>query len=916
MGTWLKRIIGAVVLFVVVAVASIWLLFAAPLFSDMRRGLVEQVLSDQIGRTLLVNDDVSVALGRITSIYVGGVVIPSQTFPDTALAELKLLELELDVAALANGRLQFDNLVVEGLQTNLLTAADGTTSWSTKRPRTKTPPESAEAEPSREPQEMEVTPATNTEPNSGILAFLSDKNVTFTSIGLKVDDKVSGFSFVFDLESLALDQVDGEQRTTVSGMGFVNGQSFGIEGDYPRGAPFTTRASFGEMTASFDGEPLDEAQGGGFQAALQMDTGEFGDFLDVLGLERVLEGNGQFHAEIVSQDVLKVDTFSTSISLEEGQQLTAEGSVEDLYTVQGVDMVFDARLFPEGQPPEAAKKIQDLKFTALEMHLVGAPSSFKFEKLLFETNAFDQGLDVIGPASIERVRRMPDGRLAMLGLTLQAGPIENPILVAQGEILDLLQLEDVTFEGTLNGPVNLLLPDVDAQFVDQFGGIKADFSLSNEGGPVSLNKLNATSYGTDLWAMDLALSVSELKGLSGLDFDIDLDLGDGATFLTALELEPVETGALSISAETTRQADAFQASVVFEAGSSQIQTALDASFPGSGTVVRGGLTSERLDLNDLKNLTAALNQLKSLVGGNRPKTDSETQPLVLSDDDDPAVQPLVLPEKKGKPADLLDVQRMLAEADVEVAIEFKEIVGQKGVTAVTSDLTAKDGVVDAGPLQISYGGGNFSLRAVVDLLESPDWVSLSGSTSGWEFGEILDELGIGIDAYGRLSGDFNVAGSLASGKAFLNSMQGKAALSMSQGYISTSLLELAGLGIFPWLFSEELRQGYTDITCVVAPVRIDAGRVYSESIVIETGSVQLVAKGQVDWANDTIALRAEPRRVGKPLSRSAWPIEVNGQLSAPKFKLDVGGSRQSVSGSADEMPAQRQPCVPDLQQLQ
>ncbi len=104
MGTWLKRIIGAVVLFVVVAVASIWLLFAAPLFSDMRRGLVEQVLSDQIGRTLLVNDDVSVALGRITSIYVGGVVIPSQTFPDTALAELKLLELELDVAALANGR--------------------------------------------------------------------------------------------------------------------------------------------------------------------------------------------------------------------------------------------------------------------------------------------------------------------------------------------------------------------------------------------------------------------------------------------------------------------------------------------------------------------------------------------------------------------------------------------------------------------------------------------------------------------------------------------------------------------------------------------------------------------------------------------------------------------------------------------
>ena len=191
-----------------------------------------------------------------------------------------------------------------------------------------------------------------------------------------------------------------------------------------------------------------------------------------------------------------------------------------------------------------------------------------------------------------------------------------------------------------------------------------------------------------------------------------------------------------------------------------------------------------------------------------------------------------------------------------------------------------------------------------------------GSTSGWEFGEILDELGIGIDAYGLLSGEFNVSGSTASGRAFINSMRGNASLSMSQGYISTSLLELAGLGIFPWLFSEELRQGYTDITCVVAPVNIEAGRVSTNSIVIETASVQLVARGQVDWVNDTIAIRAEPRRVGKPLSRSAWPFDVTGQLSSPKFKLDVGGSRSKAPKGADAMPVDRQPCVPDINQLQ
>ena len=82
---------------------------------------------------------------------------------------------------------------------------------------------------------------------------------------------------------------------------------------------------------------------------------------------------------------------------------------------------------------------------------------------------------------------------------------------------------------------------------------------------------------------------------------------------------------------------------------------------------------------------------------------------------------------------------------------------------------------------------------------------------------------------------------------------------------------------------------------------------------IETGSVQLVAGGQVNWVQDSINVRAEPRRVGKPLARSAWPFDVTGKLSEPKFKLDVGGSR---SRRADEMPANRKPCVPDIYQLQ
>ena len=89
-----------------------------------------------------------------------------------------------------------------------------------------------------------------------------------------------------------------------------------------------------------------------------------------------------------------------------------------------------------------------------------------------------------------------------------------------------------------------------------------------------------------------------------------------------------------------------------------------------------------------------------------------------------------------------------------------------------------------------------------------------------------------------------------------------------------------------------------------------------DSVVAETRSVQMVVRGMVDWVRDAISIRAEPRRVGKPLARSAWPFEVQGKLSDPKFKLDIGGSRHHRADGADEMPETRKPCTPDIAQLE
>jgi len=430
-----------------------------------------------------------------------------------------------------------------------------------------------------------------------------------------------------------------------------------------------------------------------------------------------------------------------------------------------------------------------------------------------------------------------------------------------------------------------------------------------------------------------------VTSLEDLTFSLDLDVADGAVFLAALDLEPVDVGAVEFTASARGQEDEFSTTASIAIGDSRLSTELDTVIADGNSVVRGAVTSKRLRIEDLQAGAASTRQIASLsrkadqqgkVTRDTPSTGEDgkiEEPLILgtgdAEDTKPHAfkdnkpeEPLVLETAQDKPTDLVDPAEMLAKLDLEIGIEIDEITGQRGVTKVSSDLEIKDAKARFGPFEFSYGGGYFNLSAAMDLIKSPDLLTVSGATGGWDLGEILKTVGIKIDAKGKLHARFNVTGNRKSAKTFVNSTYGSATISMSDGAIATSLMELAGLGIFPWLFSAELNQGYTDIVCAVAPLDIRAGKVSSDSIVAETKSVQMVIAGALDWKNDTISMRAEPRPVGRPLARSAWPFSITGALSNPDFKVHAGGSRATRADRATQSPTERKPCTPDIRQLE
>ncbi|GAG66902.1 unnamed protein product, partial [marine sediment metagenome] len=124
---------------------------------------------------------------------------------------------------------------------------------------------------------------------------------------------------------------------------------------------------------------------------MTLDTGEIGEVLEILRLERVLEGIGRLSANFIVQNrQLKVEGLQTHIAFAEGQLITVEGDVENLLDAAGIDIQVDARLYPKGKPPALAEKLKDLKLTEFSAHIISHDKAIKFEDLLLTTNAFDQ----------------------------------------------------------------------------------------------------------------------------------------------------------------------------------------------------------------------------------------------------------------------------------------------------------------------------------------------------------------------------------------------------------------------------------------------------------------------------------------------------------------------------------------------
>ncbi len=864
-----------------VAVLAAWLFLSSALFSSLRTGFVENLISKKLGQDVLIEDEVRLGLGRQLQVSAAGLVLPGLSGTDVNLAAIDAIEFEISARDLWNSKLSLSNLAISGIHLNLITDKDGNANWQSL-----STVETEKPEKSRKPS---------------VGGILADRRVDMTEVTILYRNGLNGLDLDLQLKDLVLARDEGTNTASAVGTGSLNGEPFDLNGSFPAHDPFQMAMEFEQISIAAEQIP----QENGLQVKTTVEIAELGQLLDVLKLNRVLEGSGNVAATFKSADgIARIDDLSVLAELDGGQSLSLTGQIGELGNPADVSLTTRIRLYPENAEPAPTASRYDLKLIAVDMVMDSVPGQVPQRQMVIKTNGFT--LDTAGegppPVKFSELSRTPDGALRVGNINLRIGNPADPFVILNGSVDDALQLQGVSAEGLMDIPASSLISPELMGPDDQLGRFSGDFHLNGDINQLSLTNLDGMTSETDVWSLEVHGTVKNVLKFENLDLAIDVDVPSGADLMAALSLDPVETGRARFGIDLVSEGTDWNANASVQLAESVLLVKADLDDATSDPVLRGTIESDLIKIDQLRDIVQAAAQLRKLGSASQDVEDPSAE----------ADEPDALRDVTLKP---IGRSILLSGIDIDVDIDLRHIEGAKGVSSLQSELTLDENELRAGPLEFEYGGAQFDVSGQMDLSDEAHLLTLTGKAGGWQLDDILHTLNFKKGASGTIYADFSVTGGTESAKHFASTMSGSATVSMRDGSIETQLLDLAGLGVLPWVFSKE-KQKVAPIVCLRAPLSISNGNISTKQTTLETDQVQVVVFGGVNMADKALDLNLQPRKIGEPLSRSPWPVTLKGPLAKPKVKVKDGPKRLKRSDGADQMPAQRKLCIPDILQLQ
>jgi AsmA family protein len=475
--------------------------------------------------------------------------------------------------------------------------------------------------------------------------------------------------------------------------------------------------------------------------------------------------------------------------------------------------------------------------------------------------------------------------------TSDAGAVPGigSLLIDQGTLsyIDSAQGADVAVQFSIAAESARELP-LDFKAAGKWKGEK--FTADGRtGGVLRLSKNVARSFPLQVNALvgrtslKASGTITDLAGLAGVDVSFDLQ---GRNLDELYKLAGVvlpSTPPYKVRAKLLRQGKTWVASQMQGTlGSSDVNGSLTFDQSADVAMLSGKLQSKLLDFEDLGPVIG-LAPSPRVSGATKPSS-----PVPVADAK-PQARPARSANASAKvlPTAVLDLAKLKSmNADVTYSAadirHVKELPLDKGSVHVM----LKSGVLQLNPISLGVAGGSVAGVIKIDSNLAPAAFDAKLDVRGAQLNQLFPTIETTKSSLGKVSGKFDLNGRGNSAAQMLGGASGDVAILMGRGQISNILLEFMGLDggeVIKFLVGGDRN---VQLRCAVVAFDVKQGVMTSRAIVLDTSDTVINGRGQVSFANETLALVLDPAPKDFSILSFRSPLQIGGTFAAPTASPD------------------------------
>lgn len=470
-------------------------------------------------------------------------------------------------------------------------------------------------------------------------------------------------------------------------------------------------------------------------------------------------------------------------------------------------------------------------------------------------------LPSLGPLSATAEIRDQDGTLGLDELQLSVGGQQAaPVVIAQGRIGELTRGANVDIDVKLNIDGHNLAAFADRRQLEDMAPLSGHLHIADTNGVLGMQTLSLNSSHEAL-SVDVNGQFTDFSKPETLSLNVGVKARDLALIGALFDQEWPALSPFNLRATLAHDSHRhthLQANL--SAAKKTLDADLQGDFNSTPPLISGKVTARQVGIPDYYQAVAREREAQKKVG---KKTKKKTSQTVFSREAI-AFEPL-------KKLDLdLDVGVVSFDAD------------ESGADSAALKISLKSGLLRIHPAVITYAKGVLDLDLLVDARQQPHMrFSAQGKNiDPWQ-GMTEQPGGSDIDLNADYDVDIQLSASGRSPHELASSLDGDLFLTMKQGRIRSSALNLLFVDIVGWASNRVRNQKFDKVICGVADFSAKQGVISTNAFFLDLRDIAITGKGDIDLGKETVAYVFLPRKKSR-LVLKAEPVNVKGPLANPK----------------------------------